>query len=70
MEVFDAPHRSARGRVITTAFLIKLEGRPKLPKVKGSDDAAHAEWYPISMLKPGMLFEDHYHIIARMTAGL
>ena len=70
MEVFDAPHRSARGRVITNAFLIKLDGRPKLPKVKGESDAAHAGWYPIATLKPGMLFEDHYHIIQNMTAGL
>lgn len=70
VEIFDDPNRSSRGRVITNAFLIPLEARPKLPKVRGSSDAEYAGWFPLSELHAGMLFEDHYHIIRKMTAGL
>ena len=69
-EIFDDPNRSARGRVITNVFLIPLEPRPKLPKVKGESDAEYAGWFPLSELSAAMLFEDHYHIIRKMTAGL
>lgn len=62
MKVFDAPTRSARGRTITHAGLIVLEGE-KLPKVKGSDDAAHAGWYPLGSLKAEEFFEDHIDVI-------
>ncbi len=62
MKVFDAPNRSARGRTITHAALITLTG-DKMPKVKGSDDAAHAGWYPLGSLKSQDFFEDHYDII-------
>lgn len=69
-EVFDNPHRSSRGRTITTAFLVHLKGQRDLPKVKGSDDAAHAQWVPISDLDPRETFEDHYHIIQVMLGRL
>ena len=62
-EVFDEPHRSTRGRTITHAFHIELEANKSLPKVKGSDDAKHAMWVPLSELDPRNIFEDHYFII-------
>ena len=67
---FDDPNRSSRGRTITTAFLIHLRDSKVFPKVKGSDDAAHAEWVPMDNLDPLMFFEDHYHIIQVMIAGI
>jgi bifunctional NMN adenylyltransferase/nudix hydrolase len=69
-ETFDDPHRSSRGRVITTAFLIHLQGQRSLPKVKGSDDAAHAQWVPIADLDSRSLFEDHWAIIQVMLGKL
>ncbi len=64
-QVFDDPHRSARGRTITHAFLIELKG-DKLPKVKGGDDASKAFWLPFAEVKPEIMFEDHFHIIQAM----
>lgn len=69
-ETFDNPHRSSRGRTITTAFLIHLRGGRELPRVKGSDDAAHAQWVPIADLDAAQFFEDHYHIIQVMLGKL
>lgn len=69
-EVFDDPGRSLRGRTITHAFLIKLNDAHPLPKVRGSDDAAHARWIPLSEVKPNVFFEDHYHIIQSMIGKL
>lgn len=68
-QVFDDPHRSARGRIITHAFLIELKPMLELPRVKGSDDAAKAKWVPISDLKSELFFEDHYSIINAMLAA-
>jgi len=67
---FDAVHRSARGRTITHAFLIHLKGGTDLPKVKGSDDAAKARWFPLAEVKRNMMFEDHYAIISAMVSIL
>ena len=70
--VFDAPNRSLRGRTITHAFLLELSDQPKLPKVKGSDDAEEARWFPLDIVD-GMgtvLFEDHKSIIQTMVAKL
>ena len=62
--VFDDPHRSARGRTVSHAYLVELSGEPgKLAKVRGGDDAAHAGWHPLGALDPAEMFEDHYHII-------
>ncbi|WP_011400658.1 bifunctional nicotinamide-nucleotide adenylyltransferase/Nudix hydroxylase [Hahella chejuensis] len=66
-QVFDDPHRSARGRTITHAFHIELEPSSELPKVKGGDDARQAMWVPLAELDPGKLYEDHYFIIQEMT---
>jgi bifunctional NMN adenylyltransferase/nudix hydrolase len=64
-EVFDYPARSERGRTVTHAFHIKLEG--KLPEVKltGADDAVKCEWMPYVevMRRADEFFEDHIHII-------
>ena len=70
--VFDAPNRSLRGRTITNAFLIDLESQPKLPKVKGADDAEEAKWFPLNVVDAmgSILFEDHKLIIQTMVAKL
>ena len=64
---FDDPHRSQRGRTITTAFHVELRGSDALPKIKGSDDAAKAKWVPMSNLSRGAMFEDHFDIIQSMV---
>lgn len=70
-EVYDDPHRSDRGRIVTHAYLIELPPDPNgLPKVKGGSDVAKAFWYPISDLKACELFEDHWHIINHMLGTL
>ena len=63
---FDYPYRSSRGRIFTMAYLLELEHEDKLPKVRGSDDASKAKWYPIGDLDPSTLFEDHYYIIREL----
>ena len=68
-KVYDAPHRSARGRTITHAFLFTLSPEHELPKVKGGDDALKAFWYPLSQLSVNQLFEDHYFIIEDMLGA-
>lgn len=65
-KVYDDPRRSDRGRIITTAFHIKLEDREEFPRVYGSDDAEKAYWFPIADLKADEFFEDHYFIIKDM----
>lgn len=62
-QVFDNPHRSARGRTITHGFLISLPPDVNLPAVKGGDDAETARWWPISEVTRNIMFEDHYDII-------
>jgi len=63
-ELFDDPHRSTIGRVITHAFHFKLADDVVLPKVKGADDAEKAKWVPISELREDQFFDDHFHIIS------
>jgi bifunctional NMN adenylyltransferase/nudix hydrolase len=60
--VFDKPDRDPRGRMITHAFLIELPPG-ELPAIKGSDDARHARWVPISDVEEAEMYADHYHII-------
>ena len=69
-DVFDDPHRSTRGRTITHAFLFKLKDDLELPKVKGSDDAKKAAWFPIASIKRAIMFEDHYDIIHNLLARI
>lgn len=62
--VFDHPDRSQRGRTITHAHYFDLKTR-QLPAVTAADDAALAQWVPVSVL-PAMeeeFFEDHFHIL-------
>jgi bifunctional NMN adenylyltransferase/nudix hydrolase len=69
-KLFDKPDRSLRGRTITHAYLIELNGGDaKLPKIKGSDDAAEAKWFPINEVlnMSEELFEDHHSIIQTMV---
>ena len=66
-QVFDSPYRSTRGRTITHAFYIELSPDTSLPKVKGGDDARHAQWVPLASLDPRQMYEDHYDIIQEMV---
>ena len=65
--LFDDPHRSMRGRVVTNAYYFELPNRKKLFEVRGDDDAESASWHSLGTLDPKKFFEDHYHIIKRMT---
>lgn len=67
---FAHPHRSSRGRTITTAFHIDLRIDMPAPKVKAADDAEEVRWFPISELRSEMLFEDHAHIIDHFVSWL
>lgn len=71
-QVFDEPNRSLRERTITHAHLIKLDDSVELPKVKGSDDAEKAFWYPLSDFENlrSKLFEDHYFIVSSLLKYL
>jgi bifunctional NMN adenylyltransferase/nudix hydrolase len=73
-EVFDAPHRSSRGRTATHAYLFHLDPGP-LPKVKKGgmkedDESQKIAWVRLSQLRRDQCFEDHYSIITKMTAGI
>lgn len=65
--VYDDPHRSSRGRTITHAYHIKLPNTTTLPKVKGGDDAAEAQWVKLSDLRASECFEDHYFVICDLV---
>jgi len=67
-QVFDHPERDPRGRTVTHAFYIDL-GFPdeKLPRVKGADDAVHAEWVPLSQVSSDIMAFDHYSIISHFV---
>lgn len=69
-KVFDDPNRSTRGRTITHAFLINLPPDVVLPKVKGSDDAEKAHWFPIGQVTRDMMYEDHMDIIEHLTSSI
>lgn len=70
MRVFDHPERSERARVITHAYLIKLEDYTSLPKISHSDDASDAFWLPIGEVRKEHFFEDHADIIHKMVSLL
>jgi len=66
-KTFDDPNRSSRGRIITQAYHIQLNGA-SLPIVRGEDDADKAEWFTLNEFL-GMrcvMFEDHYAMIKSM----
>lgn len=55
---FDRVDRDPRGRVITVAYFVVIEG---IREVKGGDDAAVARWFSIGNL-PELAF-DHQEIM-------
>lgn len=55
---FDRVDRDPRGRVITVAYFVVIDG---IRKVKGGDDAAGARWFSIQNL-PELAF-DHQKIM-------
>lgn len=57
-KTYDAVDRDPRHRTISTIFFAELD---KKQKVIGGDDAARAEWFPVSGL-PELAF-DHEQII-------
>lgn len=65
--IADHPDRSERSRIISWVYFFQLDNTEKLPRVKGSDDAAEARWIPISVYKKHsfreQMFEDHADII-------
>jgi bifunctional NMN adenylyltransferase/nudix hydrolase len=68
--VFDAPHRSQRGRTITHAFFFHFpEG--ELPPIQGGDDAAEAKWFRLARMSgmQSQMFEDHFHIVDWFLGG-
>ena len=67
--VFDDPTRSARGRVITTAYLFGLPYDDEVTVTAG-DDAGAADWHAINSLNPAEFFEDHHHIIQEMAYSM
>ena len=69
-QVFDDPHRSGRGQIVTQAYLFQLEDMEELPKVKGADDAEKAFWVPLEDLNEEDFFEDHYHLIQVLKGHL
>lgn len=66
--VFDDPERSLRGRTFSHTYFFKLDDASSLPKVKGSDDAAEAQWFPLTEFEKmqSIMFEDHFSIIQYM----
>jgi 8-oxo-dGTP diphosphatase len=62
--VFDAIDRDPRHRTISLAFRASL---PAKWDVKGGDDAAVAQWFPVNAL-PSLAF-DHEEIIAQFLAS-
>jgi bifunctional NMN adenylyltransferase/nudix hydrolase len=74
---FEHPERSNINRVITHAFCFKLpdnkvNGRAVLAKVKGTDDALKAQWFPLAeVLKmSSVMFDDHFAIIEEVINSL
>ena len=62
--VFDEPGRDPRGRYVTVAYQLTV-----IPGtiIEAGDDAARAEWWPLSDLPP--LAFDHADIIAAAVAS-
>jgi len=71
IKTFDDPGRDSRGRFVTQAHLIELDG-PNLPRVYGSDDAEKAKWFPLNeaFTMGDQIYEDHLDIILNMIGEL
>ena len=76
-EIFDNPERSARGRTITIAYLMRLDDTKPLPKVRGMNvpyyesngneevETEEAIWLPldVALSRTDLWFEDHHSIV-------
>jgi bifunctional NMN adenylyltransferase/nudix hydrolase len=67
-KIFDNPKRNEGIPRITNAFYFEIHpdiknGYPKLPKVKGTDDAVNAQWFSLADTRHMVLFDDHADII-------
>ena len=60
LDYFDAPDRDPRGRIVSFAFGVEVDGNIE---AKGASDAAEAKWFALSDL-PELAF-DHRSMIAR-----
>lgn len=72
-ECFDHPERSLKGRVITMAYLLKLNDEKSLPKTKAQrGEVRKIMWLPINeaLNNPEKWFDDHYHIVSTMYSRL
>jgi ADP-ribose pyrophosphatase YjhB (NUDIX family) len=65
-QVFDEPHRSARGRVITTAFVFEVPKDAAEISFAAGDDAGEVAWHDLNNLNASEFFEDHFHIIREL----
>jgi 8-oxo-dGTP diphosphatase len=64
-KAFDAINRDPRHRTISVVFSAQLEQKTK---VAGGDDAAFADWFPVSSL-PELAF-DHLQILTEFFAEI
>lgn len=66
--VIHYPGRSLRGTIVTNVFLYEYNCGNDwyLPKLQAGDDAAATKWVYLKDLRPGNMFEDHYHIIRKV----
>ena len=67
-KIFDNPNRNFGIPRITNAFYFEIQpdyknGYPKLPKIKGSDDASNAKWVSLAEARHMVLFDDHSDIV-------
>lgn len=83
-EIFDDPNRSERGRIITVAYLIRLDDTKPLPQVSGQLVPAYeangkkivetikAEWKRLEWVSSNtsLIFEDHDRIIGWAEAQI
>jgi bifunctional NMN adenylyltransferase/nudix hydrolase len=83
-EIFDDPNRSERGRIITVAYLMRLDDTKPLPKVSGQLVPAYeangketietfaAEWKRLEWVSANthLIFEDHDRIIGWAEAQI
>jgi 8-oxo-dGTP diphosphatase len=63
---FGNPDRDPRGHTVSVVYVAMVIGEK--PEVKGADDAADADWFPISRL-PDLAF-DHAHILEKVIEVL
>lgn len=72
--VFDDPGRSQRGRTITHAFFFELSHSQwgKLTAIRAADDAADAQWIPLSafLQMQDRVYEDHFFIANHFLGAL